>query len=273
MDLSNAFRLFDLSGRVALVTGAADGLGKAMAVGLASFGADIAVSDINATGLQPVIEAGRAMGVRAEAFLCDNSQPDQIHAMFHQLDEVFGHIDILVNNVGVIARQHPVDLSLEDWQRVLQINQTGTFLCTQEAGKRMIARRQGGSIINISSIASWTALGRGNLVYSVTKSAINQLTRELAVEWAKDNIRVNAILPAQIRTSYLQRMFDDPNIDKDALLQQLLAGIPLNRLGEAEDIVGPVVFLASGASAFITGALLAVDGGNLAFNAGGSKDW
>ena len=273
MKRANAFELFDLSGRVALVTGAAEGLGKAIALGLARFGADIAVTDINQTGLTLALEEARSQGVRAEAFTCDNSQPEQIHTMFHWLDETFNRLDILVNNVGIIARQRPVDLSLEDWERVLRINLTGTFLCAQEAGKRMIARGQGGSIINISSIAGWSALGRGNLVYSVTKSAINQLTRELAVEWAQHNIRVNALLPAQIRTTYLQRMFDDPNFDGPGLKQRLLAGIPLDRLGEAEDLVGPVVFLASEASAFITGAMLPVDGGNLAFNAGGSKSW
>lgn len=266
-------QLFSLKGRGALVTGAAEGLGKTIALGLASFGANIVITDVNEEGLKSVAEEARRLGVRAEAFRCDNSQPDQIHSLFKQLDETSNQLDILVNNVGIIARQHPVDLTLEDWERVVRINLTGTFLCTQAAGKHMIARGKGGSIINISSIAGWTALGRGNLVYSVTKSAINQLTRELAVEWAQYKIRVNALLPAQVRTSYLQRMFDNPNLDGEGLRQQLLRGIPLNRLGEAQDLVGPVVFLASDASAFITGVMLPVDGGNLALNAGGSKTW
>jgi NAD(P)-dependent dehydrogenase (short-subunit alcohol dehydrogenase family) len=231
------------------------------------------------------------------------SQPDQITALFQQVDQVFGRLDILVNNVGIIVRERPENLSLESWERVLRVNLTGAFLCAQEAGRRMIARGTeppgteppgteppgtepsgtepsgteppgtGGSIINISSISGWSALGRGNLAYSVSKSAINQLTRELAVEWAKHKIRVNALMPAQVRTAYLQRMFADPNFDGQGLLQRLLTGIPLNRLGEVEDLVGPAVFLASDASAFITGALLPVDGGNLALNAGGSKDW
>jgi NAD(P)-dependent dehydrogenase (short-subunit alcohol dehydrogenase family) len=273
LDRANAFRLFDLSGRLALVTGAAEGLGKAIALGLASFGANIVVTDINQTGLTSVVEEARSHGGSAEALICDHSQPEEIRAMFRLLDQASKRVDILVNNVGVIVRQHPIDLTLDDWERVLRINLTGTFLCAQEAGKRMIADGKGGSIINISSIAGCTALGRGNLAYSVTKSAINQLTRELAVEWAQHNIRVNAVLPAQIRTAYLQRMFEDPNIDGAGLKQRLLAGIPLNRLGEADDVVGAVIFLASDASTFVTGAMLPVDGGNLAFNAGGSKNW
>jgi NAD(P)-dependent dehydrogenase (short-subunit alcohol dehydrogenase family) len=188
--------------------------------------------------------------------------------MFAELDRRFGCIDILVNNVGLIARAHPEEVALADWERVLKINLTGTFLCSQEAGRRMIARGQGGSIINVSSISGISALGRGNVVYSTTKGAINQLTRELAVEWANHGIRVNAILPAQMRTAWVERMTTGP--DADALMQKILGGIPLGRLGEPEDMVGPVIFLASKAGSFITGALLPVDGGNLALNAGGS---
>jgi NAD(P)-dependent dehydrogenase (short-subunit alcohol dehydrogenase family) len=271
--LPDAFGLFSLSGRSALVTGGAEGLGKAIAVGLAAFGANVAVADINLSGAEAAAEEARVLGVQAAAFACDNSQPDQIEALFVQLTESFPPLDILVNNVGVIARRRPEELPLADWERVVRINLTGTFLCAQAAGRGMIARGKGGSIINVSSIAGWTALGRGNFVYSITKSGINQLTRELAVEWAQHGIRVNAVMPAQVRTAYLQRMFDTPDFGGEALRQQLLKGIPLNRLGEAQDLIGPVVFLASEAAAFITGAMLPVDGGNLALNAGGSKTW
>jgi NAD(P)-dependent dehydrogenase (short-subunit alcohol dehydrogenase family) len=147
---------------------------------------------------------------------------------------------------------------------------TGTFLCTQEAGRRMIAQGQGGSIINTGSIAGVSALGRGNFVYSATKGAILQLTRELAIEWARHNIRVNAILPAQMRTpGFEQWLRNDPRFK----VEQFLVGIPLNRLGEVQDIIGPAVFLASNASSFVTGSLLPVDGGNLALNAGGNPVW
>ena len=127
-----------------------------------------------------------------------------------------------------------------------------------------------GSIINISSIGGASGVGRGNFAYDVSKAGVLQLTRELAIEWAKHNIRVNAILPCQVRTDALQRLIDDPQFDTSALVSRFLTGIPLQRLGEPEDIVGPVIFLASNAAAMMTGALVPVDGGNLAFNAGGT---
>ena len=262
--------IFDLTGSVALVTGAAAGLGRGIAIGLAQFGADIVAADIDEKGLAQTVAQVIALGRMGLGLQCDTSQPGEIKNMFGQLDKMFGHIDILVNNVGVIARAHPEELTLEDWERVLKINMTGTFLCAQEAGRRMIARGQGGSIINISSIAGVSALGRGNYVYSTTKGAINQLTRELAIEWANHNIRVNAILPAQMRTAWVEKLAS--GAAADATMKTILGGIPLSRLGEPEDMVGPVVFLASKAGAFVTGILLPVDGGNLALNAGGSMN-
>jgi len=260
--------IFDLTGSVALVTGAAAGLGRAITIGLAQFGAAVVAADIDDGGLAQTVAKVTSLNQKGVGLHCDTSQPDEIKNMFGQLDKQFGHIDILVNNVGVIARAHPEDMALEDWERVLRINLTGSFLCAQEAGRRMIASGQGGSIINISSIAGVSALGRGNLVYSTTKGAINQLTRELAIEWANHNIRVNAILPVQMRTAWVERLTS--GADAETLMKTILGGIPLNRLGEPEDMVGPVVFLASKASAFVTGMLLPVDGGNLALNAGGT---
>lgn len=136
----------------------------------------------------------------------------------------------------------------------------------------MIAAGRGGSIINISSIAGASALGRGNLAHSVNKSALNMLTKELAVEWAQHGIRVNAILPCQVLTEGFQEWLDSPTFDQ-ALMDRFLAGIPMNRLALAEDMAGPAIFLASDAAAMVTGTLLAVDGGNLALNAGGSHTW
>jgi len=260
--------IFDLSGSTALVTGAAAGLGRAIAVGLAQFGADIIAIDIDDKGLAQTISRVISFNRKGLAIKCDTSRTDDIMRMFTEVDKTFGRIDILVNNVGVIARAHPEDLTLEDWERVLKINLTGSFLCAQEAGRRMISRGQGGSIINISSISGVSALGRGNFVYSTTKGAINQMTRELAIEWANHHIRVNAILPAQMRTAWVERLQSGANAD--ATMQTILRGIPLSRLGEPDDMVGPVVFLASKASSFVTGVLLPVDGGNLALNAGGS---
>jgi NAD(P)-dependent dehydrogenase (short-subunit alcohol dehydrogenase family) len=163
-------------------------------------------------------------------------------------------------------------LPIEEFRRVIEIGVTGSLLCAQEAGRRMIAAGRGGSIINISSIAGASAVGRGNLAHSVNKGAINMMTKELAVEWAKHGIRVNAILPCQVLTEGFQKWLDSPGFDQ-ALMDRFLEGIPMNRLALAEDIAGPAVFLASDAAAMVTGTLLAVDGGNLAFNAGGSHTW
>ena len=265
---------FDLTGRVAVVTGggANGGNGHASALGLAEAGADIVVSDVDLAGAEQTAREVRDLGRKSLATRCDIEQPDEIAAMFAQLDRAFGRIDILVNNVGIGHRSHPEDLSLEDWRKVVRVNLDGTFLCSQEAGRRMIHQGLGGSIINISSIAGSSALGRGNFVYSVTKGGINQFTRELAVEWSPHQIRVNAIQPAQILTPALQKLFDDPRLDPATLRDRLLVGIPLGRLGVPEDVAKAVVFLASDASSFITGHLLPVDGGNRTDCRGDSDD-
>ncbi len=264
--------LFDLRGRVAVVTGAASGLGQAMAIGLASYGADIAAADINDAGLAETVEQIKPLGRKAIAVHCDVTQAEQVNHLFEEVDRSFGRVDILINDPFVLARYRPEDLSLEDWNRVLNVNLTGYFLCARAAGQRMIKQGWGGSIINMSSVAGSAALGRGNFVYSVTKGGINAFTRELAVEWAKHKIRVNALQPVQMLSPAVKKWLADLKTDP-ALPQRLLAGIPLGRLGVPDDVVGPAVFLASDASAFVTGILLPVDGGNLALNAGGSITW
>lgn len=264
--------LFDLAGRVAVVTGAAHGIGKAIALGLARHGADLAVCDLaEAEVIETACEI-EGVGRQAMAMRADIGSPDEIVELFKRVDEIFGRVDILVNNVGMNARSRPEDLSLADFTKVLQTGVTGSLLCAQEAGRRMIAAGQGGSIINISSIAGALALGRGNLAHSVNKGGVNMLTKELAVEWAHHKIRVNAILPCQVLTEGFQKWLDSPTFDP-ALYDRFLTGIPMNRLATPEDIAGPAIFLASDAAAMVTGTLLGVDGGNLALNAGGSHTW
>ncbi|MDB5075022.1 MAG: NAD-dependent epimerase/dehydratase [Chloroflexi bacterium] len=266
---------FDLTGKIALVTGAGagGGLGHAMAVGLAGAGADVVVSDIDTDGAATTSQEIQSLGRRSIAITCDNSQRDEIFAMFEEIDKAFGRIDILINNVGAGARYRPEELPFEEWQRVLDISLSSSFVCAVQAGKRMIAQRTGGSIINISSIAGSHALGRGNLPHSVAKSGVNQMTRELATEWGPHGIRVNAIQPATIRTPSWNSIADTLDWDFEGWQRHLLLGIPLGRLGEPDDLVGPAIFLASDAAAFVTGHLLAVDGGNLAMDAGGSIQW
>jgi NAD(P)-dependent dehydrogenase (short-subunit alcohol dehydrogenase family) len=266
---------FDLTGRVALVTGAGanGGNGHAIALGLAACGADVFVSDIDDPGVERTVAEVRATGRRSEGCHCDVGEAAEIEAMFAHFDRAFDRIDILVNNVGIGHRSRPEELSLEDWRRVVRVNLEGTFLCSMAAGRRMIARGRGGSIVNISSIAGSSALGRGNFVYSAAKGGINQFTRELAVEWSVHGIRVNAIQPAQIMTPALRAIFERSQLDGQKTRDRMLVGIPLGRFGEPEDVAKAAVFLASDAAGFITGHLLPVDGGNLALNAGGSRIW
>ena len=257
--------LFDLTGRVALVSGAAQGLGRAMATALAEAGADVMLADRNAEGVRHTAEQIAKLGRRAIPATCDVSQLAQIRAMFAQLDREFGRIDFLGHVAGEAIFGRPEEISLDDVEQTWRNLVYGRFCCCQEAGRRMLAAGRG-SIVNIGSLASITALGRGHVAYSMAMGAVVQMTRELSTEWAGRGVRVNAILPAQvINPSLEKRMAADPSI-KD----KWLSGIPAARLGRPDDIRGLAVFLASDSSSWITGALIPMDGGNLAMNAGGS---
>jgi NAD(P)-dependent dehydrogenase (short-subunit alcohol dehydrogenase family) len=261
--------LFRLDGRVALITGAAGAFGRAIALGFASVGARLFLTDIDASGLETTARLVRqARGTCASATGDTGSSAD-VQAVYAKLDREFGQIDILVNNAGRNPMQgRPEEFPLEIWDEVLRTNLTGYFLFARAAGARMIARGQGGAIVNVSSIASASSLGRGNLAYGTSKSGVNQLTRELAIEWAQHRVRVNAIQPCQFLNAGWRTMVADPS--RSALVQRVLSGIPMGRMGEPEEIVGPVLFLVSDAASMVTGALLPVDGGNLALNPTGT---
>ncbi|MHB8958798.1 MAG: SDR family NAD(P)-dependent oxidoreductase [Candidatus Limnocylindrales bacterium] len=266
--------LFDLTGRVAVVTGAGGALGHAIAIGLATAGADLALLDITEAGLDRSRAAVEAIGRRAVSVLGDVGVEADVDRAFGVVDEALGRVDVLVNNAaGPVERHRPEGFPLDAWDRAIRIDLTGYFLCARAAGRRMIAQGTGGSIVNISSIAGSTALGRGNFAYSVAKGGVNQLTRELAIEWASHGIRVNAVLPVQFRNAWWTSVEADPSSASRGLLRRVTDGIPLGRLGEAREVVGPVVFLAADAASMVTGTLLPVDGGNLALNAGGSVRW
>lgn len=256
---------FDLSGRVALVSGAASGMGRAMALALAEYGADVMLADRNAEGLERTSHEISQLGRRAVAARLDVSQPEQIRPMFAQLDKEFGRIDFLGNVAGDGILGRPEDLPIDDLKAVFQNLVIGRFCMCQEAGRRMLAQRRG-SIVNIGSLASLTALGRGHIAYSMAMGAVVQMTRELSTEWSSSGVRVNAILPAQVMNASLEeRMKVDPS-----LKQTWLRGIPAGRFGRPDDIRGLAVLLASDASSWITGALIPMDGGNLALNGGGT---
>jgi NAD(P)-dependent dehydrogenase (short-subunit alcohol dehydrogenase family) len=259
----SASAMFDLSGRVALVSGAASGLGRAMSIALAEAGADLMLADRDAEAANRTAKQIGALGRRVIPVTCDVSEPEQIRTMFSQLDRDFGRIDFLGNVAGDGILGSPEEISLTDVERTWRNLVYGRFCCCQEAGRRMLKAGRG-SIVNIGSLASITALGRGHIAYSMAMGAVAQMTRELSTEWSGRGVRVNAILPAQVVNPHLEkRMAADPK-----LTEKFLGGIPIGRLGHPDDIKGLAVFLASDASSWITGALIPMDGGNLAANAG-----
>jgi NAD(P)-dependent dehydrogenase (short-subunit alcohol dehydrogenase family) len=261
--------LFRLDGRVALVTGAGGAFGRAIARGFAQVGASLFLTDLNTESLEETAAAVRATGAKCSTWPGDTGSSPDVDAVYAHLDEAFGRIDVLINNAGGNPMQgRPEEFPLDIWDSVLRTNLTGYFLYARAAGKRMIAQGGGGAIVNMSSIAGASSLGRGNLAYGASKSGVNQLTRELAVEWAHHGIRVNAIQPCQFLNAGWRAMIADPN--RAGLVERVLSGIPIGRMGEPHEMVGPVLFLASDAAAMVTGVLLPVDGGNLALNPTGS---
>jgi len=258
-------KLFDLEGRVAIISGAASGMGRAASLALAEHGADLMLVDINIAGAEQTAREIEKIGRRAIAVRCDVSEAEQIRSLFARFDEQFDRIDFLGNIAGEGILARPEDLTLEQLNQVMKNLVIGRFVMCQEAGRRMLQAGRG-SILNIGSLASVTSLGRGHIAYSMAMGAVVQMTRELSTEWAGHGIRVNAILPAQVVNPSLQkRMAEDPNLQK-----AFLRGIPAGRMGRPDDIRGLAVLLASDASSWITGALIPMDGGNLALNGGGT---
>ena len=260
-----AHTLFDLQDRVAVVSGAASGLGKAMATALAQVGADVVLADINGEGAQGTAHELEALGVRALPVACDMSNPEQIRTLFSTVDRAYGRVDILGNVAGNARGGDPLTVPQADVEFTMQNLIVGRLVACQEAAQRMV-REGKGSIINLISIAGITALGRNHLPYSMGMAGAAQMTRELSTEWSGRGVRVNGIVCAQIMNAGLkERIAADPKLAKT-----YLRGIPMGRLGQSDDIKGVSIFLASDASAWITGALIPLDGGNLAKNAGGS---
>lgn len=257
--------LFDLSGRVAVVSGAANGMGRAMALAFAECGADLMLVDIDEAGLGHTAAQIESLGRRAVPAICDVTNISQVDTLFERLDQQFGQIDILGNVTGPSAVSAPEETTIEEVQLVVHGLAIARFRWCQQAGRRML-RAGRGSIINIGSIGGVTSLGRGQVAYGMAMAAVVQMTRDLSTEWSGRGVRVNAILPAQVLNAGLeQRIAADP-----ALSDVFLRGIPAGRFGRPEDIKGLAVFLASDSASWITGAIIPMDGGNLAKNAGGS---
>jgi NAD(P)-dependent dehydrogenase (short-subunit alcohol dehydrogenase family) len=251
----NEFPRFDLTGQVALVTGAARGLGRAISLALAHAGADIALGlrDVNAAGdVQQKIEA---MGRRALPLQMDMTSLDQIFLAVDHAAAHFGRLDILVNNAGVAPENPAENVREVDYDLTVGINLKGTFFASQAAGRVMI-RQNGGRIINMSSQAGFVALPTES-IYCMTKAGISHLTKCLAIEWGKHNILVNAVAPTFIRTPGTEEYLANPAVRAD-VVERIAA---LHRIGEPMDVAGAVVFLASPAASLITGQTLLIDGG------------
>ena len=256
--LVKAKQLFDLSGRVAVITGGSVGLGRQMAEGLAEMGANLVLCARRKERCEQAAEELQKLGIEVLALSCDVKDPASIQAVADATVKQFGRIDILVNNAGT-AWGAPVEaMTIEQWNKVIETNLTGTFLFSQAVGKVMIAQRRG-KIINIASVAglrgsppSFSAIG-----YSASKGGVIILTKDLACKWGMHNIQVNAIAPGWFPTDMSGKVIERNK-------EMLLAGIPLGRFGGPDDLKGAAVFLASGASNFVTGNILVVDGGQSA---------
>ncbi len=249
--------IFDLSKKVAIVTGGSGGLGKAAALALADYGASVVISSRHQDALD---NASREISEETgnhhvSSKTCDVTKEEEVKDLVGDVVKEHGRIDILANFAGMNIPKPAEEYTLEDWQKIVNANSTSVFLCCREAGKEMI-KQKSGKIINVSSVRSEYALPRNYLGYCATKASVNMITKQLACEWAKFNILVNAVAPTVIETPLTEHLLKDQKY-----AETLKARIPLGRWGVPEDLAGAVVFLSSEASNFITGQILFIDGG------------
>jgi NAD(P)-dependent dehydrogenase (short-subunit alcohol dehydrogenase family) len=248
----------ELKDKVAIITGARRGMGRTHALTLAKAGAKVVVSDISLEDCQKVVKEIEKEGGQAMALKCDVSKKEEVEAMVKKTIETFGKVDILVNNAGILQFKPLLELTEEDWDKVLGVNLRGYFLCAQACAKEMIKQKLGGAIVNIASIAMG-GMGVGFPAishYCASKGGIVAMTEAVALELAPHNIRVNAIAPGAIDTPMSSSTKQDPKV-----LEGTLARIPMHRMGKPEEISNAVLFLASDKSSYMTGSVVVVDGG------------
>ncbi len=252
MSMSNI--TVDLNGKVAAVTGAGNGIGKACALALASSGAQVALIDISPAAAEQTQAEIAALGGNSTVYVCDVRDVPAINTTYQAIAEQFGKLDIAVNSAGVNVQQRGEDVTEEAWDKVLGINAKGAFFCSQAAGRIMMQQNQG-KIINIGSAMSVVGYVKRS-AYCASKGAVAQFSKVLAGEWAPYNITVNTVAPTFIYTPFTEPMFKDAEFKEDVERRILL-----NRIGEVSDVTGTVLFLASDAADFITGSIVMVDGG------------
>jgi NAD(P)-dependent dehydrogenase (short-subunit alcohol dehydrogenase family) len=248
---------FDLTGKVAIVTGGGKGIGRAIALGLAGAGAKVAIAARTATEIEAVAQEIRSKGGEAIAQVTDVGLNDQVEALVKATVQAFGRIDILINNAARSFLRSLFDLREDGFDKIFDTNVKGTFLLSRSVAKVM-KEQGGGRIVNITTVGAVRG-GAGMGVYHASKAAVKMLTMCMAVEWAPYNILVNAIGPALTKTHFSRPIWSNPEVER-----QIAARIPMGRLAEPEDIVGAVLFMCSDSAAFITGQSLYVDGGTLA---------
>ncbi|MEM2912244.1 MAG: glucose 1-dehydrogenase [Candidatus Bathyarchaeia archaeon] len=248
-------KLFDLSGKVAVVTGGSGGLGRPTALGLADFGANVVVVARDIEKLEKVKKEIEQLGRKAMAVSCDVTNPEAVKNMVKQVVDNFGRIDILVTYAGMNIPKPAEDYPFEDWKKIMDINVTGVFLTCQEVGKVMINQRRG-KIINISSVRGAFGLPRNYVAYCTSKGAVIMLTKQLACEWAPFNIQVNCVAPTVVATPLTAHIMRDPELSK-----AMLSRIRMGRWAYPDDLIGAIVYFSSDASNFVTGQVLFVDGG------------
>jgi NAD(P)-dependent dehydrogenase (short-subunit alcohol dehydrogenase family) len=244
---------FLLENQIAVVTGGGSGIGRAVALTFAAAGARVAVIDANETAASQVADE---IGPSSQAVAVDVRDADAVERAFADIALRYGHVDVLFNNAGINRRHPSLQFPLDDWNAVVAVNMTGMFLCARAAVRHM---QPGGRIVNTASILGLSGGWYPNIAYQATKGAVVNMTRSWAIEWAHLQIRVNAVAPGLVRTPFITALTEQP--DLVAKFEHLT---PLGRLAEVEDMTGPVLFLASPASAMVTGHILAVDGGMLA---------